>query len=46
VIAALANDARLAERSGTIVVAAQAAIELGVRDIDGKQPPPLTLETV
>ncbi len=46
VIAALARDPRLAERSGTVVVAAQAAIELGVTDVDGKQPAPLTLQTV
>jgi len=45
VIAALAADPRLADRSGTVVVAAQAAIELGVKDVDGKQPQPLTLET-
>ena len=45
VIAALARDPRLSERSGTIVVAAQAAIELGVHDMDGTQPIPLTLET-
>ncbi len=45
-IAALARDPRLAERSGTVVVAAQAAIELGVTDVDGKQPAPLTLKTV
>jgi NAD(P)-dependent dehydrogenase (short-subunit alcohol dehydrogenase family) len=46
VVAALAADPALAGRSGKVVVAAQAALELGVRDIDGKQPPPLTLETV
>lgn len=46
VIAALANDPRLGERSGQVVVAAQAAVELGVTDVDGKQPAPLTLETV
>jgi dehydrogenase/reductase SDR family member 1 len=45
VIAALAKDPRLMERSGTVVVAAQAARELGVTDVDGKQPMPLTLET-
>jgi NAD(P)-dependent dehydrogenase (short-subunit alcohol dehydrogenase family) len=45
VIAALAADPHLAGRSGTVVVAAQAAIELGVIDVDGKQPQPLTLET-
>jgi hypothetical protein len=34
------------ERSGKVVVAAQLAQELGVVDMDGKQPIPLTLETV
>jgi NAD(P)-dependent dehydrogenase (short-subunit alcohol dehydrogenase family) len=46
VIAALAVDAHLLERSGSVVVAAAAAAELGVRDVDGRQPTPLTLETV
>ena len=46
VIAALASDPRLSERSGTVVVAAQAAIGLGVKDVDGRQPVPLTLDTV
>ena len=46
VIAALAGDPGLATRSGNVVVAAQAAIELGVKDVDGRQPSPLTLETV
>jgi len=45
VVAALAQDPNLANRSGTVVVAAQAALELGVVDVDGKQPLPLTLET-
>src|SRR5258708_6891202 len=45
VVAALAKDPGLAGRSGKVVVAAQAALELGVKDIDGKQPLPLTLET-
>lgn len=45
VIAVLAADPRLADRTGKVVVAAQAAIELGVKDVDGKQPQPLTLET-
>jgi NAD(P)-dependent dehydrogenase (short-subunit alcohol dehydrogenase family) len=45
VIAALATDPRLSDRSGTVVVAAQAALELGVNDIDGKQPQPFTLQT-
>jgi dehydrogenase/reductase SDR family member 1 len=46
VIAGLARDSRLTERSGQVVVAAAAAIALGVSDVDGKQPPPLTLDTV
>jgi NAD(P)-dependent dehydrogenase (short-subunit alcohol dehydrogenase family) len=45
VIAALAGDPQLRQRSGRVVVAAQAAIEFGVTDVDGKQPAPLTLET-
>ena len=46
VIGALARDPRLADRSGHVVVAAQAALELGVADVDGRQPPALSLETV
>jgi dehydrogenase/reductase SDR family protein 1 len=45
VIAALWRDPALAERSGQVLVAAAVAIELGVQDLDGKQPRPLTLET-
>ena len=45
VIAALASDPRLNERSGQVIVAAAAAQELGVADVDGRQPRPLTLET-
>jgi NAD(P)-dependent dehydrogenase (short-subunit alcohol dehydrogenase family) len=43
VIASLSGDPRLMDRSGQVVVAAAAAIELGVTDIDGRQPVPLTL---
>jgi dehydrogenase/reductase SDR family protein 1 len=46
VIAALAGEQNLMERSGRVVVAAAAAMELGVRDIDGRQPAPLTLDLV
>jgi dehydrogenase/reductase SDR family member 1 len=46
VVAALYRDPHLTERSGTVLIAAQVALELGVQDIDGKQPKPLTLETV
>ena len=44
VIAALADDPQLIERTGGVLVAAQVAAELGVKDVDGKQPRPLTLE--
>jgi dehydrogenase/reductase SDR family member 1 len=46
VIAALSCDPHLMERSGQVVVAAQLARELNVFDTDGKQPIPLTLDTV
>jgi dehydrogenase/reductase SDR family protein 1 len=46
VIAALWRDPALAKRSGSVLVAAAVASELGVTDVDGKQPRPLTLETV
>jgi dehydrogenase/reductase SDR family member 1 len=46
VIAALWRDPALAERSGQVLVAAAVASELGVEDVDGKQPRPLTVETV
>ena len=45
VIAALWRDPALLDRSGQVLVAAAVASELGVRDVDGKQPAPLTLET-
>ncbi len=46
VIAALAADPHLMDRSGKVQVAAQVAIDLGGKDIDGRQPRPLTLESV
>ena len=46
VIAALAVDPHIAARSGHVVVAATAARELSITDIDGRQPVPLTLDTV
>lgn len=45
VIAALWKDPKLAERSGQALVAAAVARELGVTDIDGKQPTALTLNS-
>jgi dehydrogenase/reductase SDR family member 1 len=46
VVAALANDPRLQSRSGSVLIAAAVAAELGVTDTDGRQPIPLTLATV
>ncbi|HEV2688384.1 MAG TPA: SDR family NAD(P)-dependent oxidoreductase [Bryobacteraceae bacterium] len=46
VIAALAQDPALHDRTGKVLVAAAVALELGVKDIDGRQPTPLTIETV
>lgn len=45
VVAALWRDPRVLARSGQVLVAATVASELGVRDVDGKQPVPLTLQT-
>jgi NAD(P)-dependent dehydrogenase (short-subunit alcohol dehydrogenase family) len=45
VIAALAADPQLLERSGKVWTSAGLALEYGVTDIDGRQPRPLTLET-
>ena len=46
VVAALAHDPRLQARSGSVLVAAAVARELGVTDIDGRHPVPLTLDNV
>jgi len=46
VVAALANRPSIMESSGKVLVAAGVAAELGVCDIDGKQPRALTIETV
>lgn len=45
VIAALAGEPDLIERTGRVLIAAKVAAELKVCDIDGLQPIPLTLET-
>lgn len=44
VVAGLAGDPMLIEKSGQILVAAAVAQEYGVHDIDGKQPRPLTVQ--
>ena len=46
VIAALADDPQLMARSGQALVAAAVAEELGVVDIDGRQPRVLTIDDV
>jgi NAD(P)-dependent dehydrogenase (short-subunit alcohol dehydrogenase family) len=46
VVAALYRDAGTFAKSGKVVVAAEAALELGVADTDGRQPTPHTLETL
>ncbi|HMD48918.1 MAG TPA: SDR family NAD(P)-dependent oxidoreductase [Bryobacteraceae bacterium] len=45
VIAALARDPAILDRSGQVLVSAAVAKEFGITDIDGKSPTPLTLET-
>ena len=46
VIAALYDDPNLHGLSGSVIVAAQYALDHGIADIDGKQPAPLTLEAL
>jgi dehydrogenase/reductase SDR family member 1 len=46
VIAAVADDPSLPTYNGCVVVAADMARRLGVSDVDGRQPVPLTLDTV
>ena len=46
VISALTRDANLMARSGSVLVAAALAAEYGIADLDGKHPPPLTLQDV
>jgi len=45
VIAALAYQPTVFERTGSVLVAATVASEFHIKDIDGKQPMPLTLES-
>ena len=44
VVAALASDPNVMEKSGQVLVTAALAKEYGIQDIDGKQPRPLTLK--
>jgi NAD(P)-dependent dehydrogenase (short-subunit alcohol dehydrogenase family) len=45
-VAALASDPNVMDKSGRVCVAAALALEYGFTDIDGKQPRPLTLESL
>jgi dehydrogenase/reductase SDR family protein 1 len=45
-VAALAADPNIMSKSGRVLVAANLAREYGFTDIDGKQPRPLTLESL
>jgi short-subunit dehydrogenase len=45
-VEAMALDPKILDRSGTVLVAAALAQEYGFKDIDGKQPRPLTLADV
>lgn len=46
IVAALFNDRSLRDRSGQVLVGAAVARELGVTDIDGREPAPLSLDRV
>jgi dehydrogenase/reductase SDR family protein 1 len=45
-VAALAGDPNVQRYTGTVLVAANLALEYGFTDIDGKVPRPLTLADV
>ncbi|HEY0377845.1 MAG TPA: SDR family NAD(P)-dependent oxidoreductase [Pyrinomonadaceae bacterium] len=45
-VAALASDPNVMEKSGQVLVAAALGQEYGFTDVDGKQPHPLTLESL
>jgi dehydrogenase/reductase SDR family protein 1 len=44
VVNALAHDPNIMKKSGQVLVAAQEALEYGIKDIDGRQPRPSTLQ--
>ena len=46
VVAGLASDPDIMRKTGGVVIAAAAAREYGLSDIDGKEPRPLTLEDI
>lgn len=46
VISKISSDEKAIEKSGKILIAANEAIAYGIKDIDGKQPKPLTIEEI
>ena len=44
-VAALANDTKVMRHAGQVLVVAQLGKEYGFKDIDGKSPSPLTIDT-
>ncbi len=45
VVAALAREPDLMERTGKVSIGAALATEFGISDVDGRRPSPLGLET-
>ena len=45
-VVALASDSNIVQKSGKVLIAAKLAQEYAFKDVDGKQPSPLTLEEV
>lgn len=46
VISKISSDEKAIEKTGQILIAAQEAIDYGIKDIDGKQPRPLSIDEV
>ena len=46
VISKIASDKKAIEKTGKILIVAKEAIEYGIKDIDGKQPKPLSLDEI
>jgi NAD(P)-dependent dehydrogenase (short-subunit alcohol dehydrogenase family) len=44
VISKLASDPNIIDKTGKVLIAAKEAIEYGIKDIDGTQPKPLSLD--
>jgi len=46
VISKIASDAKAIEKTGKILIAAKEAKDYGIKDIDGKQPKPLSIDEI